>query len=174
MMRRICLTVLVVALAVPALALAADRATGDGSLGLSAVNGTIVVHGKGVIYGHFDQGTLIVMEYRPDGLAQTPSVSNAKSRSTRNVTVYTGSNVRFLLPSGRYAIELIATGVDASAVGKGNVSATGFGTFDDGSVTVNGGRAVALSSTATMESFGGGTGASGFANSTLGSIGKGR
>ena len=41
--------------------------------------------------------------------------------------MFTGTDVRFLLPSGRYTIELIGVGIDASAVGKGSIVATGLG-----------------------------------------------
>jgi hypothetical protein len=157
-MRRICLMLTLVALAVPAGAAASDRAAGDGSLGLSAASGTVVIHGRGVIYGHFDQGTLMVVDYKPDDPSTVPAISNAKARVTRGTVVYTGSDVRFLLPSGRYTIELIANDVNASAVGKGSVVATGGGTPDDGTVTVNGGKPVDLSPAATSENFGTGKG----------------
>jgi len=157
-MRRICLIVVMVALAVPAAASASDRAAGDGSLGVSAASGTVVIHGRGVIYGHFDQGTLLVLDYRPDEPASVPAISNVKARANRGSATYTGSDVRFLLPSGRYTIELIATDIDASAVGKGSVVATGAGTPDDGTVTVNGGTPLQLSKVATSENFGTGKG----------------
>jgi len=157
-MRRICLLLTVIALSIPAAATASDRAAGDGSLGLSAATGTVVVKGRGVIYGHFDSGTLMVLDYKPDDGTSVPAISNAKARVTRGTVVYTGSDVRFLLPSGRYTIELIATDVNASAVGKGSVVATGGGTPDDGTVTVNGGKPVDLSPVATSENFGTGKG----------------
>ncbi len=158
-MRRICLILfLTAALGAPAAAVASDRAAGDGSLGLSAANGTVVVKGHGVIYGHFDQGTLFVLDYKPDDGASVPAVSNSKVRSGRGGAVYSGTDVRFLLPSGRYTIQLIATDVNASAVGKGSVIVTGAGTADDGTVTVNGGKPVPLSKVTTTEAYGTGKG----------------
>ena len=53
------------ALAVPVTALAAPLAVGDGSLGLNSASGTIFVQGRGLIYGHFDSGTLLVLDYKP-------------------------------------------------------------------------------------------------------------
>src|SRR6185437_4900462 len=62
-MRRICLILLVSAFAAPVAALAADRTGGEGSLVFSDANGTIIVQGKGLIFGHFDQGALMVLDY---------------------------------------------------------------------------------------------------------------
>src|SRR5215475_2721931 len=101
-MRKLVLTI-VLALAVPALAAAADLAAGDGSLGVTSANGTIVVQGQGLIYGHFDAGTLLILQYKPDDGVSTPSITGGKTKLTRfgNGSV-TGSDVRFLFPSGRY------------------------------------------------------------------------
>ncbi len=66
-----------------------------------------------------------------------------------------GSDVRFLFPSGRYTIELIASDINASAVGKGTIVGTGLGTPDDGSFSVNGGKPEQLTAKgATSDSFG--------------------
>jgi hypothetical protein len=68
--------------------------------------------------------------------------------------VFAGADVRFLLPSGRYTIELIGVGIDASAVGKGSIVATGLGSDDDGSYTVNGGKTQDLGKVPTSDVFG--------------------
>jgi hypothetical protein len=147
-------------LAVPAGALAAGAgstagsASGDGALAVSRASGTIYVQGRGVIYGHFDQGTLMVLKYVPDDGVSVPAVSSGKAKYSRGSGVYTGTDVRFLLPSGRYVIELIGTDVDASAVGAGSIYATGLGTFDDGSYAVNGGKPQLLTRGATDDVFG--------------------
>ena len=117
-MRKLLVLWLVV-LAAPAAALAAADATGDGSLAVTRASGTIFVQGRGVIYGHFDSGTLMVLDYRPDDLTSVPAVSSGKSKYSGSSGVYTGTDVRFLLPSGRYTIELIGVRIDASAVGPG-------------------------------------------------------
>ena len=123
-MRKLLVLWLVV-LAAPAAALAAADATGDGSLAVTRASGTIFVQGRGVIYGHFGSSG-----------------------------VYTGTDVRFLLPSGRYTIELIGVRIDASAVGRGNVVVSGLGTLDDGSFAVNGGRPQPLTRLADNDTFG--------------------
>jgi hypothetical protein len=141
---------------VPALAAAADLAAGDGSLGVTSANGTIVVQGQGVIYGHFDAGTLLILQYKPDDGVSTPSITGGKSKLTRfGAGSVTGTDVRFLFPSGRYTIQLIATDVNASGIGKGTIVANGFGTADDGSFSVNGGKPELLTAKgATSDVFG--------------------
>jgi hypothetical protein len=163
-MRKICLMLLVVALTVPAAAGAAGRSAGDGSLAISGASGTIYIQGRGVVYGHFDQGTLMVLRYTPDDPSSVPSLSSSKTRFSKGTGVFTSSDVRFLLPSGRYTLELIASGVDVSAVGTGTVVATSptetgtvlpFGTtLNNGTISVNGGKPVALTNASTSASFG--------------------
>ncbi len=97
-------------------------------------NGTIIVQGKGVIFGHFDQGALMVLDYRPDDPNASITVSGSKVRAVKATGTYSGSDIRFLFPSGRYTLELIGNGIAVSAVGKGSVSVTGAGTNDDGTV----------------------------------------
>ena len=53
----------------------------------------------------------------------------------------------------------LATCICISAVGSGKVTAAGFGTFDDGTVAVNGGKSQDLGVSAVSASFGGGKGA---------------
>src|SRR5579862_289669 len=124
LLAKVCLPALLVALAVPAGALASgsgSSGSGDGALAVTHASGTIYVQGRGVIYGPFDQGTLMVLKYVPDDGVSIPAVSSGKSKYSRGAGVYTGSDVRFLLPSGRYVIELIGTDIDASAVGAGSI-----------------------------------------------------
>jgi hypothetical protein len=152
-MRKVFL-VLAAALAFPIAALAAQTASGDGSLAVTRASGTIFIQGHGVIYGHFDAGTLMVLDYKPDDASSVLAVSSGKSRWYRSSGVYTGSDVRFLLPSGRFTIELIAANLDASGVGKGSIIVTGLGTVDDGSFTVNGGKPQPLTRGAADGVFG--------------------
>lgn len=128
-MRRICTLILIVAaLAVPAGAFAGRL--GDGSLNVSGATGGIVLSGKGVVFGHVARGTIIVLSYKPDGNA-VPQVSSAKMTLSSDASSvnYSGSDMRFLFPGGRYKLEIDGTGIDISAVGKGSVSAAGVGTL---------------------------------------------
>lgn len=154
-MRRFLLT-LTLLLVLPAAALAADLTTGDGSLSVTGASGTIVIQGKGVIYGHFDTGTLMVLSYKPDDGVSVPSVTSDKAQYSKpGPGSLTGTDVRFLFPSGRYTIELIAVNLNASGVGQGNIVASGLAAGDNGSFSVNGGKPFQISSKfATSETFG--------------------
>jgi hypothetical protein len=152
--RRTLLIVLAV-LALPTAAAATQVAVGDGSLGVTGGSGTLFVQGRGVIYGHFASGTLMVLDYKSDDGVSVPAVSNARGKLVRGSGVFSGTDVRFLLPSGRYTVELIGVGIDMSAVGKGSIVATGIGSFDDGSYTVNGGKPQPLTKIPTGDIFGG-------------------
>jgi hypothetical protein len=151
-MAKLCTLAVLLALAAPAASLAAPSATGDGTVALTSATGTIWVKGSGVIYGHFDSGTLLVLDYRPDDSTSVPAVSGARLKVSHGT--YTGSDVRFLLPSGHYSIELIASDVNASGVGKGSVIATGLGSLDDGSLSVNGGKSLDLGTSPLALLFG--------------------
>jgi hypothetical protein len=143
-MRRLSL-ILLVCLLLPAGALARGSAAGDGSLDVrDAWARAIDIQGTGVIFGHIDQGTLTVVEYDPSG-PTSPQVSGAPWKVVGNTVRYSGSDVRFLFPSGHYRLRLEGAGIDISAVGKGLFTAAGLGTPDDGTVTVNGVKTQQLS-----------------------------
>jgi len=156
-MRRLSLLFLLLALAAPTLALGVRTGPGDGSLVVTNADGTITVSGKGVIFGHFDRGTLTVLEYKPDDNT-APSVSSAKMKplNAKLNVVYSGSDVRFLFPGGKYVLKIDGAGVDISAVGRGRVQVLGTGLPDDGSISVNGLKAQPVSVTGSA-SFGGAT-----------------
>ncbi len=144
-MRRLCFFLLLSLLSLPTLALAARSAPDDGTLVVSKANGTIMVRGKGLIYGHLTQGKLTVVDYKPDK-SSAPSVSGAKfvlAPGSLDV-VYTGTDIRFLFPGGKYTLRFEGTGIDISAVGKGSVQTLGAGSPDDGSLTINGGKPVPI------------------------------
>jgi hypothetical protein len=139
-MRRFLLTFALL-LVLPAAALGAGVATGDGSVSVTGASGTIVIQGRGLIYGHFDTGTLMVLSYKPDDGVSVPSVTSDKAQYTKpGAGSFTGTDVRFLLPSGRYTIELIAVNLNASAIGQGSIVASGLSSGDNGSFAVNGGK----------------------------------
>jgi hypothetical protein len=154
-MRRLFLILLASVLLVPGAAFARDRATGDGSLQVADASARVIyVQGTGVIFGHFDWGVLTVVEpYDPVGLT-APQISGAPSKIVGNSVRYSGSDVRFLFPNGRYTLKFEGIGLDISAVGKGTVTAAGLGTPDDGDITVNGGKPQQLGLNVISASFG--------------------
>ena len=81
-----------IALALPALAVAAELATGDGSLGVTGANGTIVVQGHGVIYGHFDPGRCSCSSYKPDdGDLRPGGLEREDQADARGTGAFTGT-----------------------------------------------------------------------------------
>jgi hypothetical protein len=136
--------------AIPA-AHAGGTATGDGSLSVSGVtpvsgaNGSVTLAGKGVVYGYLAAGTITVFSYKPDANNAVPTVSGAKMKLSNNASnvTYTGSNVRFVFPGGRYRIEIDGNGLDLSAIGNGSVSASGNGSLTADNVLLAIGRAPA-------------------------------
>jgi len=153
-MRRICLILVAGALSMPGLAFALPSAEGDGSLGVTGGNGTLTVSGHGVIFGYFDQGTLLVLSYRPDDPSATMSVAGASARPDAVVATYSGTGVRFLLPAGHYTLELIATGIDLSAVGRGTVEAYALNPFPAGELVLDGGKPISFAGVVSPLSFG--------------------
>ena len=139
-MRKLCLILLAgLLLVLPAAALAEGTSNG-GSLVVSNANGKLTVSGHGLIFGHLDRGTITVVgDYKPDDNTALSSVSGAKMKVTGGNVVYTGSDVRFLFPGGRYTLVVDGAGIDLSAVGTGKLTAVGKGSAEDGWVTVDGG-----------------------------------
>jgi hypothetical protein len=159
-MRRICLVLLAATLALPALAAAARVAPGDGSLGVVNANGIIVVQGKGLIYGHLGRGTLTLLDdYNPDDL-KVPAVSGARMELKMDLVgsgarvVYTGTDVRFFFPAGRYALRFEGADIDISAVGKGTVRFLGRDGQEMGTYSVNGSRPLPLTNVPASVSYG--------------------
>jgi hypothetical protein len=138
-MRKLCLLLLASLLLLPAAAFA-DRSANGGSLVISDAVGKVTVSGHGLIFGHLDRGTITVIgDYRPDDNNALPSVSGAKMKFAGGNIVYSGSDVRFLFPGGRYTLVVDGSGIDLSAVGIGKLSAVGRGSAEDGWVTIDGG-----------------------------------
>lgn len=126
----------------------------SGSLAVSGGDGTIFVEGQGVIFGYVDQGSLLVLSYRPYDPSDTISVENARVRTDPGLTSYVGAGVRFLLPAGRYSLEVIGSGIDVSAVGSGVVNATGGGTSSDGWIAFDGGQQLSVDRVGAPRGFG--------------------
>jgi len=159
-MRRVFLTLVVglvlgpLAAAPGALAASPAGAGGGGSLAVSGANGSLVVTGQGVIFGYFDQGSLLIFHYNPDNTSDAISVEGANGRSGSGVTIYSGSQVRFLLPAGSYTVELVGSGIDVSAVGRGMINVSANSNFSTGVLALDGGRPASFARVAVPASFG--------------------
>jgi hypothetical protein len=154
-MRRFAPLLLALALALPAAAVAGRAAPGDGSLAVADASGVLTVQVKGVIFGHFDRGKMTVVEWKPDNANANanalPTVSGAKIdvKGAKINVVYSGANVRFLFPSGKYTLKFDGTGIDLSAVGQGSLKATK-SSLEQGTISVNGEKPIAIPSVATF------------------------
>jgi hypothetical protein len=139
-MRKLCLLLLASLVLLPAAALADRGSSNGGSLAVSDAVGKVTVSGHGLIFGHLDRGTItIVGDYKPDDNTALSSVSGAKMKFAGGNVVYSGTDVRFLFPGGRYTLVVDGSGIDLSAVGTGKLTAVGKGSAQDGWVTVDGG-----------------------------------
>ncbi|HZO97364.1 MAG TPA: hypothetical protein VFB42_08335 [Gaiellaceae bacterium] len=160
-MRKLCLIVLASLSCLPAAALAERVAAGDGSLVVANADGRLVVSGHGLIFGHLDRGSVTVVgDYKPDDHSALSSVSGAKMRVVGGKVVYTGTDMRFFFPGGKYVLVLDGLGIDVSAVGTGKLVAPGLGLAGDGTIAVDGGRPQAADTIegAVLFGKGGGTG----------------
>ncbi len=157
-MRRLFLIPLALLLLLPAVAFAggqAANASGDGSFATTDAGGRVIVTGRGLIYGHISAGTITVLSYISDD-GSLPQLS-AKSRSTvaGSFGAYTGTDVRFFFPAGRYSLQIDGGGIGVSAVGRGSVSLVGDPALsDDGLYSINGGKGLPLQRTVTIVTFG--------------------
>jgi hypothetical protein len=168
-MRKLILTLLATVLILPAAARAGSDSSGDGSLVVSSADGKLTVQGKGLIFGHLDHGTITIVEYKPDANTALSSVSGAALKLLGGNVVYSGSDVRFLFPSGKYNLIVEGSGIDISAVGSGKLRATGAGTGDDGSFTADSGRAQQIGTSGTVTYGRGSSSSAGNASTTRGS-----
>jgi hypothetical protein len=129
-MRRFFATLILTVLVVPATALGAAAAPGDGTFVVKRASGKITITGKGVIFGRFDTGTLTIVDYNTDD-GVDPQVNGAEKTvapAGDGKWKYKGDNVRFRFFGGRYKLVFTAaSGIDISAVGSGKVTLTGTG-----------------------------------------------
>jgi len=173
-MRKLCLILLAILVFLPATALAERGSSGDGSLVVANASARLTVSGRGLIYGHLDRGTITVVgDYKPDNNTSLSSVSGAKMKVTGGNVVYTGADVRFLFPGGRYTLIVDGTGIDISAVGSGRLSATGKGLPDDGTFAVDGGAPQSID-VAGLVAYGKGNGGGSVAATAGPGSGKGK
>lgn len=81
--------------------------------------GTAVVNLRGAMIGSVVKGKLTITDF-PDGAGTDISVQGAETvRDDGDATVYTGDDLRFRLFRGRWRIEIVGEGINASAVGVG-------------------------------------------------------
>ena len=147
-MRRTLLIAVLAALAVPAAALAAQAAPGDGTLSVREGEGTVQLELRGAILGRFGSGALWVDNPRA-GHCDGPLVWGADVEKPRFIVdqetgettlrcVYTGLNIRFRLVGGDHDVTIVrGRDVSISAVGRGKGFLKGTGGLMDGSYALD-------------------------------------
>jgi hypothetical protein len=144
-MRRLSFTLLCGLVLAPA-AFAAAGAAGDGVLELRNVNAAkvTIVGSKGVIWGQLDKGTLKVTDLNTDDnlTALVSGGVQVRPSTDPGVTVYTGRNIHFRFPGGKYQLTIVGgSNIDLTAVGVGRAYLTGDPTvFDDGDYALDGAK----------------------------------
>jgi hypothetical protein len=139
-MRKLCLVLLASLLLLPAAAFADRGGPSGGSLVVTDASARLTISGHGLIFGHLARGTITVVgDYKPDDNTALSSVSGAKMKFSGGNVVYTGSDMRFLFPGGKYTLIVDGTGIDISAVGTGKLASVGKYLGDDGTITADGG-----------------------------------
>lgn len=125
-MRKLVLVVLVV-LAFPAAAAAVPAERGDGTLAVKNATGRITITARGTLLGRVDDGVFAVADLSP-GLDDDIQVfGNDRKPQLRpnGMTVYKGTNMRFRVVGGLYAVSVTGSGINLSAVGRGAVQGLG-------------------------------------------------
>jgi hypothetical protein len=140
MRKSVLLPVLLLALALPATALAqpAERGDrGDGTLAIKNAVGQVIVKATGTALGRVDEGKIAVTDLTPNGSDEIVVLGSDTKPLVRpsGTVVYSGTSLRFRIVGGRYQIDVIGRGISVSAVGKGFVWAQG---VSDGVFSVDG------------------------------------
>ena len=145
-------------IAVPAAALAAPSATGDGSLVVqngSAPTGTPVVQLTitGSVIGRVDHGRIIIdTQVGGDAPDVTGADFRGDSKFSPTAQVWRGQNFKFRAVAGKNMVVLVyGTGVDLVAIGKGTVKLAGLPDvgIGDGKYSLNGAEFLSLPGTQT-------------------------
>jgi hypothetical protein len=128
-MRRLVLLALFAALAVPAAALAADRAADDGTLSVVNADGVVNVVARGGVIGSCDQCRVWITDpVAGDGTGAVVTGWEALDPISDTKSKWSGSDVRFKLIGGFFRLRIVGTGVTLYAVGKGSGSLKGAAT----------------------------------------------
>jgi hypothetical protein len=130
--------IMVLALALPAAALARPGDKGDGTLVVKSARGQIVVKATGSALGTIADGSIVVQDLSVDGSDDIQVVGADQPKKVDAVlgtVTYTGTKMRFRIIGGGYQLTVTGKGINVSAVGKG----TAWGTdARDGLVSADG------------------------------------
>jgi hypothetical protein len=114
----------------------------DGTLVVKDGIGIFQISARGAALGHIGAGYVQIKDPNPnDNINPIVTGADAQYDINAKTTRYAGKDIRFRMIGGAFMITVVASGVDLSVVGKGDVRIVGRGTDDDGSYSVNGGTA---------------------------------
>lgn len=132
---RTLLVTLLLALVVPASALASRHDMGDGFLAVTSGKGMFVLSGRGSVLGHVDQGAVTITDLNPNDTS-VPQVFGWETKTPQGPStyVYSGTDIRFRFVGSRFRIAVVGAGVALSAVGQGRVTMRA----DDGRYALDG------------------------------------
>lgn len=137
-MRKLLLICALIAVAAPAVAVAARRAPGDGTLQVREGTGVIVVHARGGLIGRCGRCE-VTIDDPVTGDGSGPIVFGAdiwravSETSMKYVNRSSRDDMRFRIIGGRYKVIVKGSGIELSVVGRGVVFMQGlFLSLDDG------------------------------------------
>ena len=125
-MRRLVLLALFAVLAVPAAALAAERAADDGTLSVVNADGVVNVVARGGVIGSCDQCRVWITDpVAGDGTGAVVTGWEDKDDINDTKSKWSGKDVRFKLIGGAFKLRVLGSGITLYAVGKGSGSLRG-------------------------------------------------
>ena len=141
MRQRLVISFFVLALLLPATALASKAARGDGTLSLkNAQVAKVVIQANGAVLGRFDSGKLVLTDHVPSD-ADVPVLLGCEKIDpiTEKTTMCSGKNIRFRSIGGKFTLRIVnASDLDLSAVGRGSVLLEGKGLLNAGKYSFDG------------------------------------
>ena len=138
-MRRLIVPILLAAAVVPAVALAAPGAPGDGTVSVKNAGGKVSIVARGSFIGYCDSCKIWINDPDPtDGAGPLITNSELSLNLTDTKTFYRGTQMRFRIVGGFWRVIIQGRGIDVSGVGHGQVVLTGAGGSSDGTYQFDG------------------------------------
>lgn len=139
-MRRLVFACALLILSLPAAALAARSALGDGTLVVKNATGVIHIAARGSVIGSCDRCTIWITD--PDAADGTGPIVTGEEREdplSATKSLYSGRDVRFRVIGGFSRTRVRGSGIELYAVGQGSVTVHGF-LLNTGTYAVDGGE----------------------------------
>ena len=126
-------------------------------MSIKNATGRVWIRATGTIVGHVEKTSRMTVNDPNDADGPVPIVSGQDRRQplSDTRTLYTGTDIRFKLLSGTFALWIQGSGISVSAVGKGRVCLDGVPGLGDGSYSVDEAPFKSLPAAFTCLSFGG-------------------